>query len=84
MNVVNCFQISIFAVHEQQINPTPYVTGVVNCFQISIFAVHEQPIVCWETGETVVNCFQISIFAVHEQHGRRGRYIIVGCELLSN
>ena len=40
--VVNCFQISIFAVHEQH-EPIRYkISDVVNCFQISIFAVHEQ------------------------------------------
>ena len=41
--VVNCFQISIFAVHEQQKTNGNAVVVVVNCFQISIFAVHEQP-----------------------------------------
>ena len=40
--VVNCFQISIFAVHEQPLNLHLHVLTVVNCFQISIFAVHEQ------------------------------------------
>ena len=40
--VVNCFQISIFAVHEQPINVDGIFGPVVNCFQISIFAVHEQ------------------------------------------
>ena len=40
--VVNCFQISIFAVHEQQSSYRSNTTIVVNCFQISIFAVHEQ------------------------------------------
>ena len=40
--VVNCFQISIFAVHEQQYKETKEAAEVVNCFQISIFAVHEQ------------------------------------------
>ena len=40
--VVNCFQISIFAVHEQQRTPLLQKEAVVNCFQISIFAVHEQ------------------------------------------
>ena len=41
-SVVNCFQISIFAVHEQQIYVLKDQRIVVNCFQISIFAVHEQ------------------------------------------
>ena len=41
--VVNCFQISIFAVHEQPSPRLQLSVGVVNCFQISIFAVHEQP-----------------------------------------
>ena len=44
-SVVNCFQISIFAVHEQPILFSDYKKIVVNCFQISIFAVHEQLIV---------------------------------------
>ena len=41
-HVVNCFQISIFAVHEQPLSKTNVWVDVVNCFQISIFAVHEQ------------------------------------------
>ena len=44
--VVNCFQISIFAVHEQPIRNFELHDGVVNCFQISIFAVHEQHLWC--------------------------------------
>ena len=40
--VVNCFQISIFAVHEQPVIGVRSEKVVVNCFQISIFAVHEQ------------------------------------------
>ena len=40
--VVNCFQISIFAVHEQHAEFLQQKQQVVNCFQISIFAVHEQ------------------------------------------
>ena len=40
--VVNCFQISIFAVHEQRNQQNLFAFLVVNCFQISIFAVHEQ------------------------------------------
>ena len=43
MLVVNCFQISIFAVHEQLLMLALSTPQVVNCFQISIFAVHEQP-----------------------------------------
>ena len=48
--VVNCFQISIFAVHEQRIELVNQAVNVVNCFQISIFAVHEQRLTC-EGGE---------------------------------
>ena len=40
--VVNCFQISIFAVQEQLISLNSNLFRVVNCFQISIFAVQEQ------------------------------------------
>ena len=65
--VVNCFQISIFAVHEQQDGEMSVDEYVVNCFQISIFAVHEQPLKQLANPLPVVNCFQISIFAVHEQ-----------------
>ena len=42
VTVVNCFQISIFAVHEQHVINIETKKAVVNCFQISIFAVHEQ------------------------------------------
>ena len=43
---MNCFQISIFAVHEQQRSYIELRHAVVNCFQISIFAVHEQQYLC--------------------------------------
>ena len=39
---MNCFQISIFAVYEQQEEKWIIKAQVVNCFQISIFAVYEQ------------------------------------------
>ena len=82
--VVNCFQISIFAVHEQLGNNRYDFATVVNCFQISIFAVHEQLIYSRRLYQHVVNCFQISIFAVHEQHVQLIRMTILRCELLSN
>ena len=81
---MNCFQISIFAVHEQP-NKYPYYSSrVVNCFQISIFAVHEQLVFSNIKWRDVVNCFQISIFAVHEQHGDAEPQDAICCELLSN
>ena len=81
---MNCFQISIFAVHEQPKNERKKIKTVVNCFQISIFAVHEQLLLSLHLCSGVVNCFQISIFAVHEQQTPlvlRGQ---ICCELLSN
>ena len=82
--VVNCFQISIFAVHEQQDCFLVSVFHVVNCFQISIFAVHEQQAEQWFEYFLVVNCFQISIFAVHEQLSNSFVPSADCCELLSN
>ena len=82
--VVNCFQISIFAVHEQQRTPLLQKEAVVNCFQISIFAVHEQPVLRALADSWVVNCFQISIFAVHEQPAGEPIGSCFRCELLSN
>ena len=82
--VVNCFQISIFAVHEQLTEEWTYADWVVNCFQISIFAVHEQPSSTRYTKKIVVNCFQISIFAVHEQPKSCVKKLSISCELLSN
>ena len=81
---MNCFQISIFAVHEQRGSKLDGVGVVVNCFQISIFAVHEQLLAERANPPCVVNCFQISIFAVHEQLDDAGAVIGSGCELLSN
>ena len=82
--VVNCFQISIFAVHEQlNKDGLPQIT-VVNCFQISIFAVHEQRSGKISEHMFVVNCFQISIFAVHEQPHETNIGSLPRCELLSN
>ena len=84
IHVVNCFQISIFAVHEQQKKKVAAKKKVVNCFQISIFAVHEQHTMTVKFGAIVVNCFQISIFAVHEQPPTITKRKSLGCELLSN
>ena len=81
---MNCFQISIFAVHEQPATGEKRTIMVVNCFQISIFAVHEQPPSAPLRGQNVVNCFQISIFAVHEQHIPANAETTSRCELLSN
>ena len=81
---MNCFQISIFAVHEQLFPFRFAHQSVVNCFQISIFAVHEQLYYLILVSLSVVNCFQISIFAVHEQPQDKSRIASTSCELLSN
>ena len=55
---MNCFQISIFAVHEQPATGEKRTIMVVNCFQISIFAVHEQHIPA--NAETTSRCELLS------------------------
>ena len=68
LHVVNCFQISIFAVHEQLATIGGFIaTELWIAFKLVSLQCTNNKLIASLSASIVVNCFQISIFAVHEQ-----------------
>ena len=85
LNVVNCFQISIFAVANT--TNSHGTAHAVSCELLSnqylCSCKHNNYFVC-VFRNCVVNCFQISIFAVANTTQESIKTVCNGCELLSN